>query len=166
MSTAVLADISLHSLSVWIHVSAAVVGLGATFALSIAFPLALRMKDPRHLLFMHKLNLEVVTKLASPALGLILITGIVQVIDSDFISFSDAWISIAFVLVIILGGLQGAYFVPTDRKLAALAEKELAGGATTLSPEYQRQAQREGGIGALAGLLIVVAVFLMVTKPG
>ena len=69
-------------------------------------------------------------------------------------------------IVIVLGGLQGAYFVPTDRKLAAMAEKELAGGATTLSEDYQRQAQREGGIGALAGLLIVVAVFLMVMKPG
>jgi predicted Zn-dependent protease len=66
----------------------------------------------------------------------------------------------------VLGGLLGGYFVPTDRKLAAMAEKELAGGATTLSADYQRQAQREGGIGALAGLLIVVAVFLMVTKPG
>jgi hypothetical protein len=35
-----------------------------------------------------------------------------------------------------------------------------------LSADYQRQAQREGGIGALAGLLIIVAVFLMVVKPG
>jgi hypothetical protein len=47
-----------------------------------------------------------------------------------------------------------------------MAEKELAAGATTLSEDYQRQAQREGGIGALAGFLIVLAVFLMVTKPG
>ena len=50
--------------------------------------------------------------------------------------------------------------------LAPLAEKELADGSTTLSEDYQRQAQREGGIGALAGLLIIVAVFLMVIKPG
>ena len=161
-----IASFNLYTVSLFLHISAAIVGLGATFALSIAFPLALRMKDPRHLLFMHKLNLEVVTKMASPALALILVTGIVQVIDSDFISFGDPWISATFVIVIILGGLQGAYFAKTDRKLAAMVESEIAGGATELSPEYQKEAQREGSMGALTGLLVLAAVFLMVIKPG
>ena len=161
-----IATLNLYSISLFLHISAAIVGLGATFALSLAFPLALRMKDPRHLLFMHKLNLEVVTKMASPALALILITGIVQVIDSDFISFSDAWISIAFVLVIILGGLQGAYFAKTDRKLAAMVESEIARGATELSPQYRKEAQREGSMGAVTGVLVLAAVFVMVFKPG
>ena len=47
-----------------------------------------------------------------------------------------------------------------------MAEAELANGATELSAEYQKEAQREGGFGTLAGLLILVAVFLMVIKPG
>lgn len=161
-----IATFNLYTVSLFLHISAAIVGLGATFALSIAFPLAVRMGDPRHLLFMHKLNLEVITKLASPALGLILITGIVQVLDSDFIGFGDPWISIAFVLVIIIGGLQGAYFTKTDRKLAAQVESELASGATTLSPEYQQEAQREGSMGALTGLLVLATVAVMVFKPG
>jgi uncharacterized membrane protein len=161
----VIAAFSLYTVSLFIHISAAIVGLGATFALSLAFPLAVRMKDPRHLLFMHRLNLEVITKLASPALALILITGIVQVIDGD-LSFGEPWISATFVIVIILGGLQGAYFTKTDRKLAAQVEAELAAGATTLSPEYQKEAQREGSMGALTGLLVLAAVFLMVIKPG
>ena len=96
---------------------------------------------------------------------MILITGIWQSIDGDF-SMGDPWISATFVIVIVLGGLQGAYFTKTDRKLAKLAEDELAGGATKLSDSYMRQANREGAIGALAGLLIVAALFLMVTKPG
>lgn len=161
-----IATLNLYTISLFLHISAAIVGLGATFALSLAFPLALRMNDPRHLLFMHKLNLEVVTKLASPALGLILITGIVQVLDSNFIGFGDAWISIAFVLVIAIGGLQGAYFTKTDRKLAAMAESEIAKGATELSADYQKEAQREGSMGALTGLLVLAAVFVMVIKPG
>lgn len=160
------ATLNLYTISLFLHISAAIVGLGATFALSIAFPLALRMKDPRHLLFMHRLNGEVISKLASPALGLIIVTGIVQVVDSDFIEFSDAWISIAFVLVIAIGALQGAYFAKTDRKLAAMVESEIAKGATELSPEYQKEAQREGSMGALTGLLVIAAVFVMVIKPG
>ena len=160
-----IATLNLYTISLFLHISAAIVGLGATFALSIAFPLALRMKDPRHLLFMHKLNLEVVGKLASPALVIILITGIVQVVDAE-ISFGEPWISTAFVLVLLIGGLQGAYFQKTDRKLAAMVESEIAGGATELSAEYQKEAQREGSMGALMGLLVLAAVFVMVIKPG
>jgi uncharacterized membrane protein len=160
----VLALINLQTLSVFLHVTAAVVGFGATFALAVAFPLALQL-DARYLPYVHHLSRRVNQRLASPALLVVLITGIFQTIHAD-LSMGDPWISATFVIVIVLGGLQGAYFIPTDRRLAAMAEKELAGGATSLSAEYQRQAQREGGIGALAGLLIVAAVFLMVTKPG
>jgi hypothetical protein len=162
MSALVLADIGLYTLSLWLHITSAVVGLGATFALSVAFPLALKL-DARYMPFIHRMNMDVIRKLASPALLLIIITGIYQGVDHDLMG--EAWLGITFAITIVLGGLQGAYFVPTDRKLAAMAEKELADGATTLSEDYQRQAQREGTMGAVAGLLVVLAVFFMVTKP-
>jgi hypothetical protein len=158
-----LAVFTLYSISLWLHISAAIVGLGATFALAVGFPLALKL-DARYLPFVHHLSLNVNRKLASPALAVLVITGFYQAIDAD--SLDQPWVGGTILIAIILGGLQGSYFVPTDKKLAAMAEKELAAGATTLSDDYQRQAQREGGIGALAGFLIIVAVFLMVTKPG
>jgi len=159
-----LADISLYTISLWLHISSAVVGLGATFALALAFPLALQL-DVRHLPFVHRLNQRILQRLASPALLILILTGIYQVADGDW-SMGSFWVSATFLIAIVLGGLQGAYFIPTDRKLAAMAEKELSAGATELSPDYQRQAQREGALGALAGILIVIAVFLMVTKIG
>jgi hypothetical protein len=158
-----LAVFNLYSISLWLHISAAVVGLGATFALAVGFPLALRL-DAKYLPFVHHLNLNVTRKLASPALLVLIITGVYQAIDAD--SMDQPWVGGTFLIALILGGLQGGYFIPTDKKLAAMAEKELAAGATTLSDDYQRQAQREGGIGTVAGILIIVAVFLMVTKPG
>jgi hypothetical protein len=159
----VLANFSLYNISLWLHISSAVVGLGATFALSIAFPLALKL-DAKYLPFVHHLSLNVNRRLASPALLVLIITGVYQGVDAK--RMDEPWLGITFVIAIVLGGLQGAYFVPTDKKLAALAEKELAAGATTLSEDYQRQAQREGGIGAVAGILILLAVLLMVTQPG
>jgi hypothetical protein len=163
VSASVLADFSLYNLSLWLHITSAVVGLGATFALAVAFPLALRL-EAKYLPFVHHLSLEVTRKLASPALALLIITGVYQGVKSH--TMDEPWLGITFVIAIVLGGLQGAYFTPTDRKLSAMAEKELADGATTLSADYQRQAQREGTMGAVAGFLIVLAVFLMVTKPG
>ena len=51
---------------------------------------------------------------------------------------SDPWVGATFLIVIVLGALQGAYFARTDRRLAAMAEQELAGGATKLSDDYTR----------------------------
>ena len=137
----------------WLHISAAVVGLGATFALSIGFPLALR-SDPRNVPFVHRLSLDINRKLASPALLVLIATGLYMAIDRDLLG--EPWVGGPILIALIIGGMQGSYFVPTDKKLAAMAEKELADGATALSADYQRQAQREGGIGAFAGLLIIV----------
>ena len=45
-----------------------------------------------------------------------------------------------------------------------MATRDLEGGG--LSDEYQALAKREGQFGALAGVLIILAIFLMVVKPG
>jgi hypothetical protein len=161
-----LASISAYTISIWIHVSAAVVGFGATFAGAVAFPLALRAY-PRHLPFVHHLSLAINRRLATPALVVVILTGFYQVSKGNW-KMSSFWISATLLIAIVLGGLIGAYFVPTDKKLAALAERELAGagdGPYTPSEEYTRLSQREGTLGAVAGVLIVVALFLMITKP-
>jgi hypothetical protein len=61
--------------------------------------------------------------------------------------------------------MSGAYFIPTDRRLAAQVAREIeaTGGP---SDEYLAEARREGIVGAVAGLLVIAAIFLMVTKPG
>jgi hypothetical protein len=72
-------------------------------------------------------------------------------------------------IVLVLGGLLGAYFIPEDRKLGPMVAREIAAagsGEVVLSDEYQRRARREGVVGAIAGLLVLVAVYLMVVKPG
>ena len=48
VSANVLADFSLYNLSLWLHITSAVVGLGATFALAVGFPLALRLDAEVH----------------------------------------------------------------------------------------------------------------------
>ncbi len=150
-------------ISVFIHVAAVVVGFGITFAEAIALPVAMKL-DPRHLPYVYALQLAINRWFVGPAMILILITGFYQVSEGGY-SFGDAWISATFAIVIVIGGILGAYFVPTDRKLAAMAERDLE-ATGTMSDEYLAAARREGAIGGLTGLLLVIAVFLMVTKPG
>jgi uncharacterized membrane protein len=155
--------ISFYDLSVWVHVSAVVVGFGATFAEALAFPVAMRV-GVRHLPYVHHLQLAINQRLAGPALGLIILTGIYQTIDADW-GFGSFWISATFLIAIVLGGMNGAYFIPADRRLAAQAQRELD-ETGNVSEDYQRRARREGAFGAVAGLLVIAAIFLMVTKPG
>ena len=162
-----LAAITAYNISLFIHITAVVVGFGATFAESILFPVALKL-GTRHLPYVHRLQLAINQRFATPALVIVLITGIYQTITGPW-SFADFWISASLAIVIVLGALIGAYFIPADRRLAPMAERELAaagGGDPELSDEYQRQARREGIAGAIAGILIVAAIFLMVVKPG
>ena len=156
-----MAAVTAYNVSVWIHVTAVVVGFGATFAEALMFPVAMKM-DPRHLPYVHRLGIAINRYLANPALAVIVITGIYQVLKGNW-SFGDFWISATIAIAVVLGGLLGSYFIPTDKKLAATVERDLASGG--LSDEYQRLAKREGQVGTLAGLLIVAAIFLMVVKP-
>ncbi len=157
-----LASITALNVSIWIHITAAVVGFGATFAEAVTFPVAMKL-DKRHLPYVHKLQLFINQRLATPALVVILVTGIYQVSEGNF-SFGDMWISATFLIVIVLGGLLGAYFIPTDRRLFAQITKELADGGEP-SKEYLAEVRREGILGTITGILIVVALFLMITKP-
>jgi hypothetical protein len=162
-----VAAINAYSISVFVHVSAVVVGLGATFAEALMFPVAMKL-SARHLPYVHRLGLAINQRLASPALGLILLTGIYQTVDGDW-GFEPFWISATLLIVIVLGALLGAYFVPTDRRLAAMVEREIAAagdGEVVLSEDYQRRARTEGTLGGVAGVLVLAAIFLMVTKPG
>lgn len=154
---------SLYELSLFVHITAVVVGFGATFAEAIAAPVALKL-DARHLPYVHRLQLAINRYMATPALLVILLTGIYQVADGNW-SFGDPWISASFAIVIVLGGLLGGYFIPTDRRLEAMLQRDFA-SSDQPSAEYQRLAKTEGYVGSLTGVLIVVAVFLMVVKPG
>ena len=157
-----LATITALNVSIWIHITAAVVGFGATFAEAVTFPVAMKL-DKRHLPYVHKLQLFINQRLATPALVIILVTGIYQVTEGNF-SFGDTWISFTFLIVIVLGGLLGAYFIPTDRRLFDQVTKDLAETGEP-SKAYLADVRREGVMGTITGILIVVALFLMVVKP-
>ncbi len=49
---------SLFDLSLFVHITAVVVGLGATFAEALAFPVAMKV-GPRHLPYVHQLQLAI-----------------------------------------------------------------------------------------------------------
>lgn len=159
--------VTSYDLSVFLHVTAVVVGFGATFAESVTFPVAMMM-DKRHLPYVHRLQRAINQWLTTPALVVILATGFYQVSDRDW-QLGDFWLSGTLTIVIVLGAILGMYFIPEDRRLQAIAERDIAAsgsGEVVLSEEYRRRGRFEGIVGGFTGLLVVIAVYLMVTKPG
>jgi Predicted integral membrane protein (DUF2269) len=161
-----IALVNGYNVSLFLHITAVMVGFGATFALAIATPVALKL-SPRHLPYVHQLSIAINRFFATPALVIVLITGFYQISEGNW-DF-DFWIIATLVIVVVLGGLIGAVFLPYSKKLKALADRDQAaagGGEFTPSDEYNQLAKAEAIFGPLAGLLLIAAVFLMVTKLG
>ena len=110
-----LTAVTGYELSLSLHITAVVVGFGATFAEAVTFPVAMQL-SPRHLPYVHRLQLAINTWLATPALVIVLATGLYQTADGDW-DFGAFWISATLLIVLIIGGLLGAYFIPADRRL-------------------------------------------------
>jgi uncharacterized membrane protein len=159
--------VTSYDFSMFLHITAVVIGFGATFAESITFPVAM-MQNKRHLPYVHRLQRSINSWFTGPAMLVILATGFYQVSDRDF-DLGEFWLSGTLTIVIVLGAILGGYFIPEDRKLEAMVERDIAAsgdGEVKLSAEYMRRSRREGIVGGITGLLIVVAIYLMVTKPG
>ena len=162
--------VSSFEVSLFLHITAVMVGFGATFAEAIMFPVALRV-GVRHLPYVHRLQLAINQWLATPALVIVLVTGLYQV-DKLNINLGDFWISATLTIVIVIGALLGGYFIPADRRLAPMVEGEIAAlgdreiQLSDLSEEYQRRGRMEGIVGTITGVLLIVAVYLMVVQPG
>ena len=159
--------VSSYELSVFIHITAVVVGFGATFAESVLFPVAMKM-SPRNLPYVHRLQLTINQFFAVPALVIVIATGLYQMAEGNW-EYGDFWVSGTLAIVVVIGVLLLAYFIPADRRLLPMVEKEIAdagSGEVTLSGDYQRSARNEGIAGSITGVLLIVAIFLMTTKPG
>jgi uncharacterized membrane protein len=159
--------VTTYELSLFRHITAAVVGLGVTFAEAFTYPVAMRL-DPRYLPYKHRFQLAINQFLALPALVVVLATGLYQASEAGF-ELADFWLTGAMTIVLLLAGMLGAYFIPEDRRLQAMVERDIAasgGGDVALSAEYRRRVRWEAALGTLADLLVITAVYLMVAKPG
>lgn len=60
-------------------------------------------------------------------------------------------------IIIVLLGLIGAYFIPREKRLTALADQHNA--------DYQRLNCQVAAVAVAAAVLVLVATFFMVAKP-
>jgi uncharacterized membrane protein len=159
-----------YDVSVFLHVTAVVVGFGVTFSESVMFPVAMKM-TARHLPYVHRLQLVINQFFAIPAAVVVAATGIYQM-DKGGWDYGDFWVSATIMILVVIFLVNVAFFIPADRRLLPMIEKAVTDAGdkelalADLPQEYQRLGRAEGVVGSLMGILLIAAIFFMTTKPG
>ncbi len=152
-----------YKIGLFIHVLAVVLAFGPTFGYGIVFGVI--PQYPRAAPAILTGIQRVDRFLVNPGGVIVLLAGIFLMASSSSVyDGSDAFIIVGFIAIIVLLGLQHAYFQPQVRKLKELAERDLEGG-DALSPEFETIGKQVGNVGMLAGLIVVVTIFFMTYKP-
>jgi hypothetical protein len=98
-------------------------------------------------------------------------TGIYQMSEGNW-DYGDLWVSGTLTIVVIIALALIGFFIPTDRRLLPIIEGALADAGDRelqlkdLPKEYQRWGRLEGLVGSFLGILLIVAIYFMITKPG
>ena len=101
--------ILFYDVVLFVHVTAVILAFGVTFAYPIIGTFVMR-NDPRALPVLHRAQALVGKTLISGGLLIALIAGIYLASDRDL--WSEIWVTIPFIIIIILGGLGGMFFGP------------------------------------------------------
>jgi uncharacterized membrane protein len=155
------ATITAYSVGLFIHILAVVLAFGPTFGYGFLFAVAPQYPRATPALMAGVQKID--RYLVNPGMVVLLIAGIYLMSKGSW-DAGESFITIGFVAIIALFGLQHGFFQPQTRRAKALAERDLESG-DTLSEEFQAVSLRLGQVGGLAGLIVVVAIFFMVVKP-
>jgi hypothetical protein len=156
---------SLYDVILAVHIMAVVIAFGVTFAYPIMFAVGAR-RDPRSLPVLHRIAYTIDRALVNGALVLVLGAGIF--LASDGHHWSEFFVQWGIGAVIVIGALTGSVMIPTAKRAAQIAERDIAAagpGDLELSNEYQALARRLATVGSLLSALVLITILFMATKP-
>ncbi len=148
--------ITFYDVVLWVHVMAVVVTFGVTFTYPLWFAYLQRASAAERA-GLHGLQATIGKRIIGPGTLVILLAGAYLASDRDL--WGEAWVVVPLVILVVLGGLGGAYFGPREERLSALARAGDEDG-------YRSLLGRVRSVGYLSSALVLVAAFFMVTKLG
>lgn len=158
--------VTFYTFVLAVHIAAIVIAFGVTFAYPVMYAVGLR-REPRTMPGFHRIQDHVGKFVISPFLGLALLCGIY--LASKLEVWSDFYVQWGLGVLIVLGGLGGAFFAPRERKLAELAERDVAAsgdGEVTFSAEYLAARRQVSIVGYAANVLVLLTIYFMTAQTG
>ena len=163
-----LAEISFYNVVLFAHIAAVVLAFGVTFSFPIVMSFARRAHE-RHMGFYHRMQALIGGRLIGPLGALVLLAGLYLAIEGPY-EFGDPWIGSTLLLLIIILGVGGGFLGPREERLAEMADRDIAAspgdGAVRFGEDYERVFGQVRTVTLVLNALILVSIFLMVTKPG
>jgi uncharacterized membrane protein len=139
-----------------LHVLSAIVAVGSNFTYGVWSVLAKR--EPAHLPFALRGVKLLDDRVANPAYGVLLATGLIMVFTTYTITLT--WILIGLAIYVVMAVLGVAVIGP-----ALTAQITALDGDGAASPRYAAAEARVRGVGIFLGVLAIVVVVVMVVKP-
>lgn len=158
--------VTFYTFVLALHIAAIVIAFGVTFAYPVMYAVGLK-REPHAMPGFHRIQDSVGKFVISPFLALALLCGIY--LASKLKVWSDFYVQWGFAMIIILGGLGGAFFAPRERKLAELADRDVAAagdGEVTWSPDYLALRRQVEIVGYVSSGLILLTIYFMTAQTG
>ena len=158
--------VALYEVVLAAHIASVVIAFGVTFAYPVIYAVGIK-REPRSMPGIHRIQDTVGKTVISPFLVLALACGIY--LASKLHVWSEFYVQWGLAAIVVLGGLGGAFFAPQERKLAQLAERDIAAagdGEVAWSNEYSALRRRVALVGYASNVLVLLTIYFMTTHTG
>jgi hypothetical protein len=163
--------VTFYTFALAVHIAAIVIAFGVTFAYPVMYAVGIR-SESRSMPGFHRIQDSVGKFVISPFLGLALLAGIY--LASKLHVWSDFYVQWGLVVIVVIGALGGLFFAPRERRLAELAQRDIAAADQTapgepnvvFSAEYKALRQQVLSVGLLANVLILLTIYFMTAQTG
>ena len=148
----------LYYLFKWLHVLSALTAFGVNITYFFWFNRALR--HPKSLSYTLKTVETLDKRIANPAYGIALLTGVAMIIYGGWPILQKPWLLTSIIIYVLIVVIGIALYTPTLKRQIKLAESE--GGES----ENYLAAHRRGQIlGTILTVMVLVILYMMVFKP-
>ena len=162
-----IATVTFYNVVVWLHVSAVVVAFGPTFAFGIYYAVAGR-KYPRALPAIREATITINRSMVTLGAIVIFLSGLYLASRVPW-SFSDFFVIWGLLAIIVLMGLVHGFFLPNDQRALQISKRDIeascATGDVTVSDEHEDLTGRNARMGPVAGLIVILTIYVMAAKP-
>jgi hypothetical protein len=161
----IAATVAFFDVVKWAHIAAVLVAFGPPLAYGMLYGAAAN-RDPRSLPALGTAINQWDRTVGTGGMVLVLATGIYLTIDR--FSFADFFVNWGLIAIFVLIGLTHGFFIPQTRKAIALAERDIkasGGGEVSFSEEFETISARLAKVGPIAGLIIILTLYVMTTRP-
>jgi hypothetical protein len=160
--------VEVYDVSVAVHVMAAIAAFGPLFAFPL-FIAVTEQRDPLSLPVVLQAVNTVERAVVVPATAVVGFTGLYQAVDGPFAFHRDEWMTVGFVLYLVVFGLVVFLVEPLRGQAAQEAERSLTeaeeGDEIALSPAYRDRMRVPNALMPAIGIVVLFVTYLMEIKP-